>query len=133
MMEEQKETAVYRLYALNLTQENIGLALEQRFSRIATGYILIYTAGDAPKKSIEINGKELRRLTKADEDWIMECAANLLRERIKKEEPKTMERLSSMVDQLAEALDEERGKLAQEKKEEKTDDDTDRGAAEGAV
>lgn len=132
-MEEQKETAVYRLYALNLTQENIGLALEQRFSRIATGYILIYTAGDAPKKSIEINGKELRRLTKADEDWIMECAANLLRERIKKEEPKTMERLSSMVDQLAEALDEERGKLAQEKKEEKTDDDTDRGAAEGAV
>ena len=132
-MEEQKETAVYRLYALNLTQENIGLALEQRFSRIASGYILIYTSGEAPKKSVEINGKEIRRLTKADEEWIMECAANLLRERIKKEEPKTMERLSSMVDQLAEALDAERVKLTQEKKGEKTDGDTDRGAADGAV
>lgn len=132
-MEEQKENVVYRLYALNLTQENIGLALEQRFSRISSGYILIYTAGDAPEKSVEINGKELRRLTKADEDWIVECATRLLCERLKKEEPKTMERLSQMVDQLSEALDAEREKLKQREKEEKTDGDTYGGAAEGAV
>lgn len=132
-MEEQKENVVYRLYALNLTQENIELALEQRFSRISSGYILIYTAGDAPEKSVEINGKELRRLTKADEDWIVECATRLLCERLKKEEPKTMERLSQMVDQLSEALDAEREKLKQREKEEKTDGDTDGGVAEGAV
>lgn len=132
-MEEQKENVVYRLYALNLTQENIGLALEQRFSRISSGYILIYTAGDAPEKSVEINGKELRRLTKADEDWIVECATRLLCGRLEKEEPKTMERLSQMVDQLSEALDAEREKLKQREKEEKTDGDTDGGVAEGAV
>ena len=39
----------------------------------------------------------------------------------------------AFVDQLAEALDAERVKLTQEKKGEKTDGDTDRGAAEGAV
>lgn len=132
-MEDRKENSVYRLYALKLTQENIGAALEQRFSRIASGYILVYTAGNAPEKSIEIDGKELKRLTNADENWIMACAATLLRERLKKDEPKAMERLSRMVDQLSDALDAERDKLTRGKKEEKTDGNTDGGAAESAV
>ena len=47
-MEEKK---VYRLYALRVTQESVETAMSERFSRIAPGYILIYTAGTAEEQS----------------------------------------------------------------------------------
>lgn len=108
-MEEEK---VYRLYALRVTQEAVETAMMARFSRIAPGYILIYTAGDQPKSSIEINGEDLKRLSTADVDWITSCAAALLRERLEKEKPQAMANLSRMVDQLAAALELERAKMA---------------------
>ncbi len=105
------EEKVYRLYALRVTQESVETAMMARFSRIALGYILIYTAGEQPKNSLEVKGDDVNRLSKADEDWIMSCAAALLRERLKKEKPQTMENLSRMVDQFAAALEAEREKL----------------------
>lgn len=107
-MEEEK---VYRLYVLRVTQEAVEAAMMARFSRIAPGYILIYTAGDQPKDSIEVNGEDLKRLSTADVDWIMSCAAALLRERLEKEKPQAMANLSRMVDQLAAALESEREKI----------------------
>lgn len=105
------EEKVYRLYALRVTQESVETAMSERFSRIAPGYILIYTAGGQPKNSLEIKGDDVKRLSKADEDWIMSCAAALLRERLEKEKPQTMENLSRMVDQFAAALEAERAKM----------------------
>lgn len=106
------EEKVYRLYALRVTQESVETAMSERFSRIAPGYILIYTAGGQPKNSLEIKGDDVKRLSKADEDWIMSCAAALLRERLEREKPKTMENLSRMIDELSSALAEERRKQA---------------------
>ena len=50
MAENQEK--IYRLYALTITQESVEIAMMERFSRIAPGYILIYTADKQPKGSI---------------------------------------------------------------------------------
>lgn len=109
MAENQEK--IYRLYALTITQESVEIAMMERFSRIAPGYILIYTADKQPKGSIEINGEDVKRLTKADSDWIMICAATLLRERMEQNQTQSMENLSRMVDQLSAALASEREKI----------------------
>lgn len=109
MAENQEK--IYRLYALTITQESVEIAMIARFSRIAPGYILIYTADKQPKGSIEINGEDVKRLTKADSDWIMICAATLLRERMEQNQTQSMENLSRMVDQLSAALAAEREKI----------------------
>ena len=90
----EDQTKVYRLYALRVTQESVE------------------TAGARPEGGMEIDGENVKRLTKADEDWIMSCATALLRERLEKEKPKTMENLSRMIDELSSALAEERRKQA---------------------
>lgn len=107
----EKQEKIYRLYALTITQESVEIAMMERFSRIAPGYILIYTADKQPKGSIEINGEDVKRLTKADSDWIMICAATLLRERMEQNQTQSMENLSRMVDQLSAALAAEREKI----------------------
>ena len=109
MAENQEK--IYRLYALTITQESVEIAMMERFSRIAPGYILIYTADKQPKGSIEINGEDVKRLTKADSEWIMICAATLLRERMEQNQTQSMENLSRMVDQLSAALAAEREKI----------------------
>ena len=109
MAENQEK--IYRLYALTITQESVEIAMMERFSRIAPGYILIYTADKQPKGSIEINGEDVKRLTKADSDWIMICAATLLRERMEQNQTQSMENLSRMVDQLSAVLAAEREKI----------------------
>lgn len=109
MAENQEK--IYRLYALTITQESVEIAMMERFSRIAPGYILIYTADKQPKGSIEINGEDVKRLTKADSDWIMICAATLLRERMEQNQTQSMENLSRMVDQLSAAIAAEREKI----------------------
>ena len=109
MAENQEK--IYRLYALTITQESVEIAMMERFSRIAPGYILIYTADKQPKGSIEINNEDVKRLTKADSDWIMICAATLLRERMEQNQTQSMENLSRMVDQLSAALAAEREKI----------------------
>jgi cytidylate kinase len=107
----ENQGKIYRLYALTITQESVEIAMMERFSRIAPGYILIYTADKQPKGSIEINGEDVKRLTKADSDWIMICAATLLRERMEQNQTQSMENLSRMVDQLSAALAAEREKI----------------------
>ena len=109
MAENQEK--IYRLYALTITQESVEIAMMERLSRIAPGYILIYTADKQPKGSIEINGEDVKRLTKAASDWIMICAATLLRERMEQNQTQSMENLSRMVDQLSAALAAEREKI----------------------
>ena len=123
MAENQEK--IYRLYALTITQESVEIAMMERFSRIAPGYILIYTDGTQPKGSIEINGEDVKRLTKADSDWIMICAATLLRERMEQNQTQSMENLSRMVDQLSEALAAERERI-KTSGEEMTDGDRDK-------
>lgn len=128
----ETENKIFRLYALSVTPENVEHAVQQKFSRILPDYILIYTDGDAPERSVEVTQEHLYRLTKEDQGWIMECAGYLLMERLEKEKPAVAKRLSDMIDALGAALDEERAKLSREG-EERTNGDTDRGTEQSPV
>lgn len=76
----------YKLYALELTREGIKTASEQRFCRITPFYVLVYTDGDAPQDSIEITEEETNRLTKQDEQWLLDCNTAILMEQMHKHE-----------------------------------------------
>ena len=128
----ETENKIFRLYALSVTPENVEQAVERRFSRILPEYILIYTDGEAPARSVEVTQEHLYRLTKEDQGWIMECAGYLLMERLEKEKPAVAKRLSDMIDALGAALDEERAKLSSDG-EERANGDTDRGTEQSPV
>lgn len=123
---------IFKLYALSVTPENVEQAVGSRFSRILPEYILIYTDGAAPERSVEVTQENLYRLTKEDQSWIMECAGDLLMERLEKEKPAVAKRLSDMIDALGAALDEEREKLSRIEGE-KTDGNTDSGTEQSPV
>lgn len=126
------EEAIYRLYALAASHENIERAVKERFSRITPGYALIYTNGAAPEESVEITGEDVKRLTKDDEAWLMSCAGRLLMDRLEAEGSRAVQDLNGMVDRLAAALEEERRKLGMEEGE-ASDGNTDRRTAESTV
>lgn len=128
----ETENKIFRLYALSVTPENVEQAVERRFSRILPEYILVYTDGEAPERSVEVTQEHLYRLTKEDQSWIMECAGYLLMERLEKEKPAVEKRLSDMIDALGAALDEERAKLSRDG-EERTNGDTDSGTEQSPV
>ena len=59
------ENKKYKLYAQNITGQNVAKAESQRFCRITSEYILIYTYGRKPYGSVEITTGETKRLTAA--------------------------------------------------------------------
>ena len=128
----ETENKIFRLYALSVTPYNFYHAVERRFSRILPEYILIYTDGDAPERSVEVTQEHIHRLTKEDTRWIMECAGYLLMERLEKEKPAVAKHLSDMIDALGAALEEEREKLSRNEGE-KTDGNTDSGTEQSPV
>lgn len=128
----ETENKIFRLYALSVTPENVEQAVQQKFSRILPEYILVYTDGEAPARSVEVTQEHLYRLTKEDQGWIMECAGYLLMERLEKEKPTVAKRLSDMIDALGAALEEEREKLSRNEGE-KTDGNTDSGTEQSPV
>ena len=60
------ENKKYKLYAQNITGQNVAKAESQRFCRITSEYILIYTYGRKPYGSVEITTGETKRLTAND-------------------------------------------------------------------
>lgn len=102
---------VYKLYALEMKRETIELAGTERFSRVTPFYVLIYTAGDAPKDSIELSGSETKRLSDEDERWLLDCNIVILREETEKREPEIIKDLSDRVERLEAALAAKRKEL----------------------
>lgn len=70
----------YRLFVLWPTAENQERTAGARFVRMTPGYILVYTADEAPEQSVELAGENLRRMTAADEAWLVCCNAALIQE-----------------------------------------------------
>lgn len=70
----------YRLFAMRPTAENQERTAGARFVRMTPGYILVYTADEAPEQGVELAGENLRRMTAADEAWLVRCNAALIQE-----------------------------------------------------
>lgn len=101
---------VYKLYALEITKENIRAVSASRFCRITPFYILIYTDGERPENAVEITATETHRLTKTDEQWLTDCNIAILVAQSKKHEYEIAADLKERLERLEQALDAEAGK-----------------------
>ena len=98
---------VYRLFALPLTTQNIGIASGERFSRAtpspAPGYVLIYTTAEIPD-AVEITENEVDRLSSGDSRWLFDCNTAILAEELKNHEADVVKDLSFRMEALEEEL-----------------------------
>lgn len=104
----ERNKIAFHLYAMNADANGVETAAEQRFSRATPDYILIYTAAAAPKNSVEIAGSDLKRLTEADERWLLDCNLILLAEDARDREREILEDAAKKVAALERALEEQR-------------------------
>lgn len=99
-----KKPEVYRLFAAKVTAETAAEATENRFHRLTPGYILLYTSKAPGGAWVEVRGKDLHRLTKADETWLWDCGLALAAEVMQRRKDEAVKSLGEMVDQLEREL-----------------------------
>lgn len=101
----------YRLYALDVNKDGIETASKERFCRITPFYILIYVeSGKEPKDAIEITQTETHRLSKKDEQWLLDCNIVILAEEAKRHEAEITADLQNRMKRLEEILAEQEPK-----------------------
>lgn len=105
------ENKKYKLYAQTITAENVAKAENQRFCRITSEYILIYTCGRKPYGSVEITNRETKRLTANDRLWLQDCNAVLIMEQTKEKQGEIAADLSKKMDTLEIELMKEKERL----------------------
>lgn len=75
------KSIVWRLYAMRPTDENIKFALNERFHRITTKYVLVYTGEKLEEQDVaEISQENYDALSKDDAEWLNENNLEILRE-----------------------------------------------------
>lgn len=99
----------YRLFALPTTAENIEMAEQHPFCRVTPKYILIYTNRLAQGCIVE--GKDLCRLTKLDEEWLLSCNLTLLQKEMNNVGSQVKQRMSEMIDELEADLEKTREEM----------------------
>lgn len=99
-----------KLYALAYSEESVKAAVQERFSRISDGYVLIYTDAEAPEKSAEIGKGDAWRLNERERDWLRECNLVIIAEALKRNEEKIAADMRRRMERLEEALRVEREK-----------------------
>ena len=100
----------YRLFALPFSADSVKAATGERFSRISSGYVLIYTDGKSPEGSAEIDEGDISRLTRQDERWLFDCNTVIIAEETKAHETEILANVKERLDRLEDAL------MAQSKK-----------------
>lgn len=99
----------YKLYALEVNKAGIETASNERFCRITPFYILVYSCADeAPAGAIEITQTETHRLSKQDEQWLLDCNIVILTEEAKKHETEIAKDMSARIDAMEKYLAENR-------------------------
>ena len=107
----EKELKIsYKLYAVGVTTESMKEVSTERFCRITPFYILVYTAGDAPKNSVEMTQTETHRLSEQDEQWLRDCNIVIIAEEAKKRESEIAADMAERLSRLEDALKEEKEK-----------------------
>lgn len=91
----------YKLFAFDVDKDGIEEASKQRFCRITPFYILVYCEAEkAPKNGIEITQTETHRLSKQDEQWLLDCNLVILAEEAKKHEAEITSTLQERIEQI---------------------------------
>lgn len=114
MAEESKKT--YRLYAMALTNENIAVAANERFSRAtptpSPGYVLIYSDKAQPDGSQEITEDRANLLSQQDVRWLIDSGAAILAEEIEKNKPDILRGMSERLEALETELKRKKEELS---------------------
>lgn len=97
----------YRLFGLKPTEENIAKA--KGYYRATPGYLLIYTAGRKPKKSIPV---KVEQLSQDDKTWLRTCNMEIIRETVEKS-PDIQQRMIDFLGRLETELEKEREKVGE--------------------
>ena len=105
------EVKPYRLYALLAIRENVEFVVDEPFVRVSGEYILVYTDGEQPPYSIEIDEDIIRKLTAADMNWPWDCMVAVTMQNLKTEEAQQMQKLSETMVALEQALAAERASV----------------------
>ena len=100
----------YRLFAMPFSLDSVKEATGERFSRISSGYVLIYTDGGEPPKSAEITESDVSRLSKQDQRWLLDCNIAILAEETKAHEAEILASVKERLDRLEEAFIAQTGK-----------------------
>lgn len=95
----------YRLFGMKPTAENIAKAMG--YYRATPGYLLVYTAGRKPAKSIPIKEEQL---SPDDKAWLQMCNREIIRETVEKS-PDIQEKMMDFLDRLETELEVERKKV----------------------
>jgi hypothetical protein len=92
---------------------NVKVAQKERFSRICSKYVLIYTAKRDLQDAIgynEIRESELKYLSHNDTVWLLDCNLAIIAEETEKHKSDVISQMGLMVDRLERALKEEKDK-----------------------
>lgn len=94
----------YRLFGMKPTAENIARA--KGYYRATPGYLLIYTPGRKPKKSIPV---KVEQLSQDDKTWLRMCNLEIIQETVEKS-PDIQQKMTDFLARLRAELEVERKK-----------------------
>lgn len=95
----------YQLFGMKPTEENIAKA--KGYYRATPGYLLIYTAGRKPAKSIPVKEEQL---SPDDRAWLRTCNLEIIQETVEKS-PDIQQRMTDFLARLRAELEVERKKV----------------------
>ena len=107
MSEEKREAEVYGLYVLPLSPQTLKAASAFRFQRVTADYILLYTQDPAPQGAVAVGEQDVHRLTKQEQEWVLDCAALLMRQAMAEHEVEARKRAGALLEQLQVELERE--------------------------
>lgn len=95
----------YRLFGLKPTAENISKA--KGYYRATPGYLLVYTAGRKPAKSIPVKEDQL---SPDDMAWLRACNLEIIRDTVEKS-PDIQQKMTGFLARLGAELEAEKKKV----------------------
>ncbi len=96
----------YKLFAMKPTEENI-IRMSKGYHRATAGYLLVYTAGRKPGKSVPV---EVGQLSPGDLAWLEECNQRILEDTVNRDKD-VQKKMLKFLDRLQVELDAEEKKL----------------------
>lgn len=101
-----KDKKVYKLFAMPIKDTTEEAIEHYRFCRVTPLYALVYTAGEQPANSAEVEENDIECLSLADRHWLLECNIELIAEDAKAREQEISAALSEKIEKLEQALEE---------------------------
>lgn len=105
------DKTVWRLFATATDKVGMRLAEEAPYALVRPGYTLLYTQAEEVEGAVEVPEHHITGLAPVDRDWLIQCAALNLKERLRTERAESGSRLQDLTDRLEEELEKARKRV----------------------